>query len=74
LGVRIAGRGAPGTHHRVIVVDKENGAVKEEKAFVGGQGWFQWFTYDRQKGEYELGGYNQIGKLRIYAPPSDAKK
>jgi outer membrane protein assembly factor BamB len=71
-GPGFRGGGVPGATHRIVVVDKQNGALREDKGLPGGNGWFQFFSFDKTNGSYELGGYNNA-KLRIYAP-TDGKK
>ena len=73
LGMKRGG-GMPGASHRIVVVDKANGALREDKALVAnGGGWFQFFSYDSKNGSYELGSYNNA-RLRIEPLKADAKK
>ncbi len=64
--------GMPGWSHKVVVIDKQLGNLREDKALPAGNGWFQWVSYDPKANAYEFGGYNNA-KLRIY-PPDTAKK
>lgn len=67
------GAGMPGWSHKVVVIDKQLGNLREDKNLPAGNGWFQWVSYDAKKNEYEFGGYNNA-KLRIFAPPTDSAK
>jgi outer membrane protein assembly factor BamB len=65
------GAGVPGASHKIVVVDKASGALRENKELLAGQGWFQSFSYDPKTSTYELANY-QNARLRI-TPPDDKK-
>jgi outer membrane protein assembly factor BamB/tetratricopeptide (TPR) repeat protein len=65
----------PGVSHRVVVLDKKTGMLKENKNLAAGSGWFQWMSFDKATGSFEIGGSNNgNGGGRLKISPAEVKK
>jgi outer membrane protein assembly factor BamB len=68
-------RGGGGNTHKVAIIDKVNGAVREQKDLPYNGNWLQGVGYDAKTGAWEFGGSNTQQRITVTpaTPPAQKK-